>query len=185
MYNSITPRRTSAIFWFWVVTFIPSLTRVVHEAGRPFIPSICTRQSRQEPNASSCSVAHSFGTFVPTMAAARITDVPAGTARNTLRIHERLVLARRNLGVESAALDGQRKGTLLFVTRAYAARADDALAGIEREVRIARVLAQAQVILAFVAIAHFTQTNGTGHVLQLAVTVGRAGEAVERMVGDV
>src|SRR6185369_3133560 len=49
------------------------------------------------------------------------TGLHAGTARNTLRVHERLVLARRNLGLESAALDGQRERALLLVTRAYAA----------------------------------------------------------------
>ena len=45
------------------VTFMPCATGVVHEAGRPFMPSICTRHRRQEPKASSCSVAHSFGIF--------------------------------------------------------------------------------------------------------------------------
>ena len=79
MYSSITPRRTSASFAVWVVTCMPSATGVVHEAGRPFMPSICTRHRRHEPNASNCSVAHSFGIFVPNSAAARSTEVPSGT----------------------------------------------------------------------------------------------------------
>ena len=40
---------------------MPSATGVVQEAGKPFMPSICTRHMRQEPKASSVSVAHSFG----------------------------------------------------------------------------------------------------------------------------
>ena len=45
----------------------------------PRRPSISTRQRRQEPNASTLSVAHSLGTCTPASTAARITDVPAGT----------------------------------------------------------------------------------------------------------
>src|SRR4029079_16935045 len=62
-----------------VVTFMPAATGVVQEAGYPFIPSICTRHNRQEPNASSISVAQSFGIWIPASDAARSTDVPAGT----------------------------------------------------------------------------------------------------------
>ena len=42
-------------------------------------PSISTRHSRQEPNGSRESVAHSLGMSMPASAAARMTDVPAGT----------------------------------------------------------------------------------------------------------
>ena len=42
-----------------------------------------------------------------------------------------------------------------------------------------------EVVLAVVAVAHVAQADGAGHVLQLAVAVGGAGQAVERMVGDV
>ena len=52
---------------------------VVHEAGVPLPPSTSTRHRRQEPNAARESVAHSFGMLMPASAAARITDVPAGT----------------------------------------------------------------------------------------------------------
>ena len=38
---------------------------------------------------------------------------------------------------------------------------------------------------ALVAVAHVAQADGARHVLQLAVAVGGAGQAVERMVGDV
>jgi hypothetical protein len=42
-------------------------------------PSISTRHNRHEPQASSESVAHSFGTMTPASVAARITEVPAAT----------------------------------------------------------------------------------------------------------
>jgi hypothetical protein len=41
------------------------------------------------------------------------------------------------------------------------------------------------VVLALIAIAHVAQAHGAGHVLQLAIAIRAAGEAVERMVGDV
>src|SRR6185312_15937224 len=49
------------------------------EAGVPARPSISTRQSRQDPKASTMSVAQSFGTCVPASIAARMIDVPSGT----------------------------------------------------------------------------------------------------------
>ena len=58
---------------------MPSATGVVHDAGVPARPSISTRQSRQEPNASSMSVAQSFGISMPVSIAARMIEVPSGT----------------------------------------------------------------------------------------------------------
>ena len=75
----MTLSRSLATFGVWVRTTMPSATGVVHEAGVPRRPSISTRQSRQEPNASSRSVAHNLGTSMPARAAARMTDVPSGT----------------------------------------------------------------------------------------------------------
>ena len=49
----------------WVCTTMPAATGVVQEAGVPARPSISTRHSRHEPNASRMSVAHSFGICVP------------------------------------------------------------------------------------------------------------------------
>src|SRR5258707_5745269 len=79
----------------------------------------------------------------------------AGAAGNALRIHEGYVLARGHRGLETAVLDGQRKGALLLIADAHAAPANDALAGIEGKIRIARVLLDAQVIGSLVAVAHF------------------------------
>ena len=52
---------------------------VVHEAGVPARPSISIRHIRQEPNASTMSVAQSFGICVPASMAARMIEVPSGT----------------------------------------------------------------------------------------------------------
>ena len=58
---------------------MPGATGVVHEAGVPGRPAISTRQSRQEPKASTESVAQSFGTFMPASMAARMIEVPEDT----------------------------------------------------------------------------------------------------------
>jgi len=58
---------------------MPSATGVVQDAGVPARPWISTRQRRQEPNASSVSVAHSLGICVPISIAARMIEVPSGT----------------------------------------------------------------------------------------------------------
>src|SRR5689334_15193102 len=55
------------------------MTGVVQDAGVPARPSISTRQSRQEPNASTMSVAQSFGIWWPASMAARMIEVPPGT----------------------------------------------------------------------------------------------------------
>ena len=67
----------------WVCTTMPSATGVVQEAGVPLRPWISTRQSRQEPNASSMSVAQSLGICVPISIAARMIEVPSGTVSLT------------------------------------------------------------------------------------------------------
>ena len=109
----------------------------------------------------------------------------AGTARDTLGIHERIVLAGSHLGVEAAAFNGQRKGALHFLTSAHAAGTDNALAGVEAEVGVGIVHLGVQMVLTLEAIAHLPQAHGAGHVLQLAIAVGRAGQAVQRVVRDV
>ena len=58
---------------------MPSDTGVVQEEGVPFRPSISTTHKRQEPNALRRSVAHNFGMLLPSIAAARIMEVSAGT----------------------------------------------------------------------------------------------------------
>ncbi len=58
---------------------MPGATGVVHEAGVPLRPSTSIRQRRQEPKASTMSVAQSFGTWIPASIEARMIDVPSGT----------------------------------------------------------------------------------------------------------
>ena len=65
----------------------------------------------------------------------RRASLHAGAAGNALGVEERLILARRDLGIEAAAVDRQRERALHFLAGPHAARADDALARIEREVR--------------------------------------------------
>src|SRR6478672_813085 len=65
-------------------------------------------------------------------------------------------------------------------SHARTARADDALGRIEGEVRVRFVFGRAQVVRTFVAIAHLAQAYDAGHLLQLAVAVCGAGQAVER-----
>ena len=72
-------RRSVASRAVWVRTTMPGSTGVVHDAGVPFLPSISTRHSRHDPKGCSESVAQSLGTARPASAAARITEVPAGT----------------------------------------------------------------------------------------------------------
>src|SRR5262245_34558628 len=55
------------------------MTGVVQEAGVPARPSISTSQRRQEPKASTMSVAHSFGICMPASIAACMIEVPSGT----------------------------------------------------------------------------------------------------------
>ena len=74
---------------------MPVATGVVQEAGVPVRPSISTRHRRQEPKASSMSVAQSFGICVPSSIAARMIEVPSGT-------------------VTALAVDGQRDRLLGF-----------------------------------------------------------------------
>ena len=79
MYSSIIPRRSFESFGEDVCTFMPGSASVVQDAGVPRRPSTSTRHKRQDPNASTLSVAHSFGTCTPASTAARMTDEPAGT----------------------------------------------------------------------------------------------------------
>ena len=109
----------------------------------------------------------------------------AGTAGDALGVNEFLVDARRDLGLEAAAGDRERKRPLHLVAGAHAARADDALGRIEGEVRVRFVFYGLEMVGAVVAIAHLAQADRARHVLQLAVAVRRTGEAIERMIGDV
>ena len=98
---------------------------------------------------------------------------------------ERLIHPRRHLGREPAPLNGQREGALHFLAGPHAARADDALRRIEVEIRVGPVDRRGQMILALIAVAHVAQPNLAGRGLQFTIAVGGAGQAVQRMIGDV
>ena len=86
---------------------------------------------------------------------------------------------------EAAVGDGQREGALHLLAGPDATRADDAFRGIEGEIGVRGILRLAEMVLAVIAVADLAQAHCSRHVLQLAVAVRRAGQAVERMVGDV
>ena len=98
---------------------------------------------------------------------------------------------------KAATVDRQRERALNFFAGAYAARADDALRRFELEIGVGRVFRLElvvrgaigtlgeYVVLAIIAVTNFAQSHGARHVLQFAVAVRRAREAVERMVGDI
>jgi hypothetical protein len=86
---------------------------------------------------------------------------------------------------EAASVHRQREGALHLVARTHAARAGDALAGVEIEIGVGAVHAKAEMIVAGIAIAHVAQADFGGGVLQLAVVIGAARQAIERMIGDV
>src|SRR5690606_24423170 len=74
---------------------------------------------------------------------------------------------------------------LRFFTGTYATITDDAFGRVVGEVRVGFVLLHSQVVFTVVAVAHVAQADDTGHVLQFAIAVGRAGQAVQRVIGDV
>src|ERR1700722_8300785 len=74
----MTPRRSRSRRGVLVRTIIPASAGVVQEAGVPLRPSISIRHRRQEPKASTLSVAQSLGIGLSIIAAAAITDVPGG-----------------------------------------------------------------------------------------------------------
>ena len=115
---------------------------------------------------------------------ARGTCLNAGSAGDTLAIHEQ-VATGAHLGLESAALNRERERTLNLTTGPDTATAGDALGLIEGEVGIAVVRGCIEVVLTLVSVAHIAQSDHTGHLLQLTVAIGWAGEAVQRVVGDV
>src|SRR5258708_12658331 len=75
----MTPLRRRSNRGVLVRTIIPASAGVVQEAGVPFRPSISTRQRRQDPKASTLSVAQSLGIGLSIIAAAAMTEVPGET----------------------------------------------------------------------------------------------------------
>ncbi|MNH94366.1 hypothetical protein D3C73_469840 [compost metagenome] len=74
-------------------------TGVVQEDGVPLRPSTSTRQRRQEPKASTMSVAQSFGIWMPASIEARMIDVPSGTVMARPSMVSVTCLSERDAGV--------------------------------------------------------------------------------------
>ncbi|MDT4826606.1 hypothetical protein FQZ97_599210 [compost metagenome] len=113
------------------------------------------------------------------------TGLHAGAAGHAFAVQERLVLPWRYARVEALAGDRQRERALRFLAGAHAPVADDALRRVVAEVRVGLVFFALQVVGAAVAVAYVAQAHHARHVLQFAIAVGRTGQAVQRMVGDV
>ena len=123
-------------------------------------------------------------------------DLHAGAARHAIRGQEAVAFhARRDPAVKAAPLDGQGEGALHLFAGADAAVADDAFRRIEGEIGVRLILGPPFRVRPFGAalgemvrarlIAHLAQAHGARHVLQFAIAIGRAGQAVERVVADV
>ena len=115
----------------------------------------------------------------------RRTSLHARAARHTLGLKEALRLPRRDARTEPAPLDGQGKRALDVGTRPDAARARNALRRIIGEIGIALVHRQVEMVRPVSSIANLAQAHGACHVLQLAIAIRTAGQAVERMVRNI
>src|SRR5690606_12241195 len=71
---------------------------------------------RQEPKASRLSVAHSLGMLVPIRAAARITEVPAGTVTSTPSISSVTMTSDSLAGVPKSG----RLISVMFIMNSFA-----------------------------------------------------------------
>ena len=98
---------------------MPASAGVVHEAGVPRRPSISTRQSRHEPNGSSMSVAQSLGTWMPASIAARISEVPCGTATWKPSMLSVTVSVARLAGVPRSISGWRQASSVLIVEIAW------------------------------------------------------------------
>ena len=108
-----------------------------------------------------------------------------GAARHAFGVHKGLVHARRHLGLKAPALNRQGKCALDLVAGPNAARTGNAFGWIKGEIGIGGIGLGAQMVLALITIAHIAQANLARRILQFAVAIGRAGQAIERMVGNI
>ena len=118
-------------------------------------------------------------------------------AGHAFGIQKAFIHACRNMGGKAAAINRQGKSALHFFAGPNATRADDALCRIEGEIGIGFILGlEAEIFLAAVTlcrgmvfagitVTNITKSDGSGHVLQFAITIGSTGETIEGMVGNV
>ena len=112
-------------------------------------------------------------------------SLDAGAAGDAFRFEEGLRLPCRNPAPEAAPVDRQREGALHFLAGANAAVANDAFRRIVAEIGVGFVLFFGEVVGAFITVAHIAQPDIARLRLQFAIAIGGAGEAIERMIGDI
>ena len=115
----------------------------------------------------------------------RRARLDTGTTRHALALQERDTVAGRYLRPEATAGDGQRERPLHLRTGPNASTTRDALALVEREVRVGFILWRVKVVHSVHAVADIAQPDNTRHVLQFAVAIRRTRQTVQRMIGDV
>ena len=109
------------------------------------------------------------------------TSFHTSAAGHAFAVHEGLVLTGRDTAFKATARDGQRKRALGFFTRADTAIAHNAFAGVVSEVRVRFVFLHVAMVVASLcanAITHIAQTGDAGHVLQFAIAIGTACQAI-------
>ena len=94
-------------------------------------------------------------------------------------------MPRRNPAPKTAPIDREGKGSLDFLAGSNATVADDAFRRIVAEIGVRLVLLVGEVVSARVAVAHVAQPNVARLRLQLAIAIDGAGEAIERMIGNI
>ena len=111
----------------------------------------------------------------------RRAGLNTGATGHALTIQKGIFLAGRYLRFKTPCGDGQSKRTLNLGTGAHAATTHDALASVKTKVRVGIIFTSIEMIRTLF-VAHRAQPNHTRHVLKLAVTIGRASQAIERVV---
>src|SRR5262249_33904270 len=105
----------------------------------------------------------------------------ASAAGHAFRLKERLHLPRRHPAAKPPPVDRESKSSLHLLAGADAAVANDAFCRIIAEIRVRFVLLVGEVVGARIAIANIAQAHIARLGLQLAISVGGAGKAIERM----
>ena len=116
------------------------------------------------------------------------TGFDASAARHAFAVHERLVLTWRHAALKTTTRDGEGEGALGFFASTHTAVAHNALAGVVGEIGVGFVflgVAMVRTSSSANPIAHIAQSCDTGHVLQLTVAIGAAGQTIQRVIRDV
>ena len=97
----------------------------------------------------------------------------AGATRHAIRVQERLVLTRGNLGIKASAINCKREGALHLFAGTHTTRAHNTFAGIKGKIGMARIRLSGQMIFTFKPVADRSKTDFTRDILQLTIAIGR------------